>query len=408
MISIVSLFAQIKTIEFTPEFHKSHGENTTNVIPFDGEDRDLEFITLSCYHFDKLDLPVFFRLLRSGTWSNWIQMDQQHEFVESSRTAYRAKPIMKTFTAIQFKSTEDLVLTVRFFLADKASISMPIVTAPILNRSLSCDLPTVCERDCWCPTCPIDSTPQLTEPTHLIVHHSAGNNESENFAMVVESIWDIHVNTNGWDDIGYNWLVDPNGVLYQGRLDNYQGAHFSCINENTVGVCVIGDYSNVAPSEAALSTLTNVLAFEATDHGIDVLAESYHLTGDFVLANVAGHRDSNGSINACSGTECPGESFYFLLPDLRFGISELPCYIDVISATEAELELKISVYPNPFKDQLFIELGDLNIGKLELLNVQGKSFGFVQVDEVNDLSGLAPGVYFLLREGVEVARVIKE
>lgn len=410
LICFLSLCAQAKTIELTPDFHKINGVNITEIIPFDLSSADLEFIAMSCYHSDKKDLPIYYRLKGSSAWGDWIQFDQQYEFVESSRSAYRTKPIVKTFSDIQFKTATALSspLTVRFFLAGNSSFAAPTYSSPTISRSLNCERPEVCERDCWCPTCPVDSTPQITVPTHLIVHHSAGNNESENFAVVVESIWDFHVNTNGWDDIGYNWLVDPNGVLYSGRLDNYQGAHFSCINENTVGICVIGDYSTVAPSDTALATLVNVLAFEATDHSIDVLEESYHLTGDFILSNVAGHRDSSGSLNACSGTVCPGESFYPLLPAIRLEISELPCYNATVSSIEEERNLKVSVYPNPFVDQLWINSSNQYFSEFELVNVEGKSFGFVHTGQANDVSQLSPGVYFLLEDGELVDRLVKK
>ncbi|MGB4960451.1 MAG: hypothetical protein WBO36_13310, partial [Saprospiraceae bacterium] len=56
-----------------------------------------------------------------------------------------------------------------------------------------------------------------TNVTHLIVHHSAGTNTSNNWKGVVASVFDLHVFTNGWQDVGYNWLIDPNGEIYEGR-----------------------------------------------------------------------------------------------------------------------------------------------------------------------------------------------
>ena len=53
--------------------------------------------------------------------------------------------------------------------------------------------------------------------THLWVHHSAGQTNSRDFAAVVRAYFTYHTQTHGWADIGYNWLVDPRGTLYQGR-----------------------------------------------------------------------------------------------------------------------------------------------------------------------------------------------
>jgi len=237
-ILIGCLHTQSNTIEISPNLYFSKGHYITNEIPFTPITNELEFIGLSCYHTKQAPASITYRIKVDNQWSEWLPIDVQHEFVVASRIAYQAKPIMQEFSSIQFKTINkiDSGLTIRFFLAE--GNEHRDIQVPVIARSVNCEIPEVCDRSCWCPTCPIDDTPQLTEPTHLIVHHSAGNNQSNNFATVVESIWDLHVNTNGWDDIGYNWLIDPNGVLYQGRPDNYQGAHFSCINENTVGICL--------------------------------------------------------------------------------------------------------------------------------------------------------------------------
>jgi len=258
-----SLGAQSKTVEIVPEFNLKSTAYVSQEVPFASAQKETEFIGLSCYHLDRDELEIYYRIKENNHWSAWTIMNKQHEFVDSNRSAYQAKPIKKFFDYIQFKTNKKpkTSLSFRFFLAAESTKTFGLDPLKTLhNRSINCEIADVCDRMCWCPTCPIDITPQLTDPTHLIVHHSAGNNVSNNFAQVVEFIWDLHVNTNGWDDIGYNWLIDPNGILYQGRPDNYQGAHFSCINENTVGICVIGDYSSQQPSEEAMNTLVNHLA----------------------------------------------------------------------------------------------------------------------------------------------------
>ncbi|MBK8668457.1 MAG: N-acetylmuramoyl-L-alanine amidase [Saprospiraceae bacterium] len=74
---------------------------------------------------------------------------------------------------------------------------------------------------------------------------------------MVASIFDFHVNTNGWQDIGYNWLIDPNGVLYEGRGggENVRGAHMCGYNNNTLGVCVMGNFVSLIPSDTAIISL---------------------------------------------------------------------------------------------------------------------------------------------------------
>ncbi len=190
---------------------------------------------------------------------------------------------------------------------------------PISTRSVcTCPQPPFQGRLDWCPdgTCPPDPTPEFVpDPTHVIIHHTAGTNVSSDWAAVVRSIWDFHVNTNGWDDVGYNWLVDPNGVLYEGRGDGRLGAHFCAQNGKTTGICVMGDFTSIQPQAAALNTLAEFLAWETCDENIDPLGTSLHSGSGLTLMNISGHRDG------CS-TSCPGDLFYPLLPNVRQATQE--------------------------------------------------------------------------------------
>ncbi len=178
-----------------------------------------------------------------------------------------------------------------------------------------CPHPAYQGRTDWCAIgCPIDPTPVYTDVTHLIIHHSAGSNTANDWAAVVRAIWNYHVNSNGWDDIGYNWLIDPNGVLYEGRPDNMQGAHFCGHNAGTMGVCVMGTYTNVTPTAAALNTLTELLAWKSCKEGIDPEGFSFHASSGLNLNNISGHRDG------CN-TECPGNAFYPMLPSVRENVA---------------------------------------------------------------------------------------
>jgi len=179
------------------------------------------------------------------------------------------------------------------------------ITLDLENREFCpCPQPDFEGRLDWCPSgnCPTDATPVTTSVTHLIVHHSAGSNTSSDWAARVRSIWNAHVNSNGWDDIGYNWLIDPNGVLYEGRADNRLGAHFCGTNGGTMGVCMIGTYTDILPTPEALATLRNLLSWKACKETIDPLDFSFHNSSGLNLFHISGHQDG------CA-TECPGETF---------------------------------------------------------------------------------------------------
>lgn len=169
-------------------------------------------------------------------------------------------------------------------------------------------------------------SPQYTTITHFIVHHTATPNTDTDWAARVRSIWHYHTNTLGWGDIGYNYLIDPNGVIYEGRAggDGSIGAHFSCMNSKTMGIALIGTFTNSNPSNNAVNSLKNLLAWKATSLNISPTGWGYHNPSALTMWNISGHRDGNSSIYGCpSGTTCPGDVLYGLLPAIRNDVANL-------------------------------------------------------------------------------------
>lgn len=166
--------------------------------------------------------------------------------------------------------------------------------------------------------------PVYTNVTHLIVHHTA-DGPLTNFAAWVRAIWNFHVNSNGWADIGYNYLIAPDGTIFEGRAggDNVVGAHFSCQNGNTMGVAILGDYTRVAPPAAAMDALARLLAWRASALRLNVLSSTVHAGTRLDLPVISSHRDGNPSPLACTRTACPGDMLYPLLPRLRNEVASL-------------------------------------------------------------------------------------
>jgi len=190
------------------------------------------------------------------------------------------------------------------------------------RRRTAAPTPVVIPREAWgCTpqTCPAKDPPAYTQVTHLIVHHTAGANTAADWPAVVRSIWALHVQGNGWNDIGYNYLVDPHGVLYEGRAggDGVLGAHFSGVNSGTMGVSLMGSYSGVPPAGAASATLRDMLAWQAARWRLDPSGAGLHAASGLPLNTISGHRDAGLSPRATSRTECPGNALYVLLPRLR-------------------------------------------------------------------------------------------
>lgn len=194
--------------------------------------------------------------------------------------------------------------------------------------------PPVVTRTEWgCPDGQLTTHGNLsyTTVTHLIVHHTATGNEATDWPAVVRSIWNFHVFSNGWADIGYNYLVDPNGVIYEGRAggDNVVGAHFSGVNNGTMGVAMLGTFTSVAPPPKALNSLKKILAWKADQRNLDPTGTSLHAASQLNLKTISGHRDGPAS------TECPGDSFYPLLPAIRTDVKNLLSNAGAVAAVSA-------------------------------------------------------------------------
>lgn len=166
------------------------------------------------------------------------------------------------------------------------------------------------------------SSPAFTTVTHAIIHHSATSNNSQYWPGQVAAIYDFHTTPNGqggagFCDIGYNYLVDPNGFVYIGRGggDGVIGAHMCGNNSNTMGVCVLGTFNNISPTEDALAGLVLLLGEKFCQFNIDPQGASF-INNDgpsLIMENISGHLDG------CSFgyTVCPGNQLYSQLDLIR-------------------------------------------------------------------------------------------
>ncbi len=175
-------------------------------------------------------------------------------------------------------------------------------------------------------------TPAFAPIVKLVVHHTVTTNFDTDPAATVRGILVFHAVTNGWSDIGYNFLIDADGRIYEGRyareyaagevhdgenVDGWGviGAHAGAgWNTGTMGVALLGTFTASQPSGPAVDSLVDLLAWKASRHQIDPHGASAvtNVTTGEVLAypNVAGHRD-------IKSTACPGDSFYPTLSTVR-------------------------------------------------------------------------------------------
>lgn len=154
----------------------------------------------------------------------------------------------------------------------------------------------------------------FSKVNHVVVHHSAGSNTATDFVQVVRNVYVYHTQTRKWSDIGYNYLIAPDGTIFKGRdpdggsQHNVRGAHFCGGNTGTMGICLLGNYETAEPTPATLSSLEKIIKFKLNEEQLTPFTTNTHRHGR--LPALVGHRDG------CS-TKCPGKNVYKRLESLR-------------------------------------------------------------------------------------------
>lgn len=130
-------------------------------------------------------------------------------------------------------------------------------------------------------------TPTSGRWRRITVHHSAmeavslrGATQSAS-AATLAGIQDHHMRTNGWGDIGYHFLIDPQGRIFAGRSLQWQGAHAGGLNGSNnienIGICLLGDFTAERPAPAAVAALEGLLDSLRGRFGIPQAAVNGHL-----------------------------------------------------------------------------------------------------------------------------------
>jgi hypothetical protein len=161
----------------------------------------------------------------------------------------------------------------------------------------------------------------------LTVHHTDTPNGDPDPAATVRAIYQYHAITNDWGDIGYHFLIDEAGRIYEGRYSGDDGIpahdkdgnvvtafHTGGYNSGNLGIALLGTLVDQGPTDAARSSLTRLIAVLTRFHGLDPQAKVTYVnpvngvTKD--VTTVGGHRD-------WMATDCPGATMYALLDDVR-------------------------------------------------------------------------------------------
>ncbi|KKU80562.1 MAG: N-acetylmuramoyl-L-alanine amidase family 2 [Candidatus Peregrinibacteria bacterium GW2011_GWA2_47_7] len=149
----------------------------------------------------------------------------------------------------------------------------------------------------------------------IVIHHTASVKNLDNPAVAIQNIYAYHAVTRKWGDIGYNFVIDQQGNIYEGRQggDKVIGGHTLALNKVSVGIAVLGDYQEEEIPPSVLRSLLTLTNYLSKKHTID--PDGFTTYKEEKYANFGGHRDS-------ANTTCPGDYLYQKL----FGIRELVTY----------------------------------------------------------------------------------
>ncbi len=212
------------------------------------------------------------------------------------------------------------------------TVRSPISKVP-LRVTASAGAPQLVPRSGW----QADESIRRAAPIYAdtlrmaFVHHTAGTNDYSRLQApaIVRGIEVYHVKGNGWNDIGYNALVDRFGTVYEGRYGgidrNVVGAHAKGFNTGSFGIAVLGNFQTADPPQAAVDALVRTLAWRLDLAHVDPLStvnaissgnERFNPGIPVLLRAISGHRDTGL-------TECPGQRLYAMLPSIAKRVAAL-------------------------------------------------------------------------------------
>jgi hypothetical protein len=147
------------------------------------------------------------------------------------------------------------------------------------------------------------------------VHHTVNANDytAEQVPGIIRSIYAYHTQTKGWNDIGYNFLVDRFGRIWEGRYGGVDrpvvGAHTQGYNSYSFAASAIGNFEIVQPTSAMLDAYGRLFAWKLSLHGVSA-SSTKQWVGTKYFQAINGHRDADS-------TACPGKYLYAKIPSIR-------------------------------------------------------------------------------------------
>ena len=274
------------------------------------------------------DMAVWARTRADGRWSSWTELsvdDADHAPDAGSAEAEGSRGgteplIVPESDAVQVRvAPGGLPTGIRIDLVDPGDSSADgtVGAASLSSAAAVTAKPQIFTRAQWGAdeTIREPGDPDYGQVLGGFVHHTAGINSysQSDVPGIIRSIYAYHVNGRGWRDIGYNFLVDRFGRIWEGRYGGVDravvGAHTLGYNSYAFAISVLGTYTAKHPESAVLNAYERLFAWKFSLHGVNPTA-SVAYPDQETLPAISGHRDAGS-------TECPGQLLYDKLPTIR-------------------------------------------------------------------------------------------
>jgi N-acetylmuramoyl-L-alanine amidase len=345
-----------------------------------------------------------------GKWSPWVPLAVHGDHAPDTGTGERASdPVWAgACDELQLRAARRPGATLRMhFVAVPAprrrSLLARAAATPKQARPQPGTPPPIIPRASWGADAVPPRSPAAYGVVQLaFVHHTVNANDytPEQSASIVLGIAKYHRDTNGWNDIGYNFLVDRFGQVFEGRAGGVDqpvvGAHAQGYNDQSTGVAVIGTFTDAPIPEAAMAVLAQLLGWKMSLHGVPSEGGLTVLSGGGDLnryvagtpvsfQRICGHRDGDK-------TDCPGNALYGQLPVLRTRAAALAGPL----AARLQISLSASAPRVPYgNDAVFtgtVVRPDSGAGAVVALQKRGSKGGWVTVAQT---AALADGSYVM-------------
>jgi hypothetical protein len=253
-----------------------------------------------------------------GHWTRWTPLPASHGVLEGTDPVFTG-PADELQLRLRGSARG---LKIRFVRA------LPHAPAARAHTAQASGAPAIVPRANWGgDQVPPRSTPSYGTVEAAFVHHTvtAVDYAPQDSPGIVLGIARYHRDSNGWNDIGYNFLVDRFGVIFEGRAGGVEaaviGAQAQGWNSVSTGIACLGTFTSIPLDAPAMDALARLIGWKLSLHGVPVQGQVTLVSGGgesnrypsgtpVAFERISGHRDG------CE-TSCPGESLYAQLPDLR-------------------------------------------------------------------------------------------